>query len=120
MWRRVSRCECQLQLWAVPPSETREPESFQGEELQWHVRAVVQVHRQRLPEAESLSGNGVHESIQREPSTPPAAAPEVFEFVGIWRDWEIEKAEQQERMTNARRSPSPRESWFEMNHPMGS
>jgi hypothetical protein len=54
------------------------------------------------------------------PPAPPAAAPEVFEFVGIWRDWEKEKAEQQERMTKARRSPSPRESWFEMNHPMGS
>jgi len=47
------------------------------------------------------------------------AAPEVFEFVGIWRDLEKEKAERQERMAKARRSPSPRESWFEMNHPMG-
>ena len=54
------------------------------------------------------------------PPAPPAAAPEMFEFVGIRRDWEKEKAEQQERMTKARRSPSPRESWFEMNHPMGS
>lgn len=51
---------------------------------------------------------------------PRAAAPEVFEFVGIWRDKEKERAERQERMTKARRSPSPRESWFEMNHPMGS
>ncbi|KIW41795.1 uncharacterized protein PV06_05408 [Exophiala oligosperma] len=51
---------------------------------------------------------------------PPAAAPEVFEFVGIRRDREKEKGERQERMTNSRRSPSPRESWFEMNHPMGS
>jgi hypothetical protein len=49
----------------------------------------------------------------------PPAAPEVFEFVGIWRDLEKEKAERQERMAKARRSPSPRESWFEMNHPMG-
>jgi hypothetical protein len=54
------------------------------------------------------------------PPAPPAAAPEVFEFVGIWRDCEKEKAEQQERMKKARRPPSPRESWFEMNHPMGS
>ncbi|OAG33789.1 hypothetical protein AYO21_12119 [Fonsecaea monophora] len=51
---------------------------------------------------------------------PPAAAPEVFEFVGIRRDREKEKAERQERMTSPRRSPSPRESWFEINHPMGS
>lgn len=45
---------------------------------------------------------------------PPPAAPEVFEFAGILRDLEKEKAEQ-----NARRPPSPRETWFEMNHPMG-
>jgi hypothetical protein len=54
------------------------------------------------------------------PQAPPAAAAEVFEFVGIWRDREKEKTEQQERMKKARRSPSPREIWFEMNHPMGS
>jgi hypothetical protein len=53
------------------------------------------------------------------PPAPPPATPEVFEFVGIWRDREKEKAERQERMAKARRSPSPRESWFEMNHPMG-
>ena len=41
------------------------------------------------------------------PPAPPAAAPEVFEFVGIWRDREKEKAELQERMTKARRSPIP-------------
>jgi hypothetical protein len=52
--------------------------------------------------------------------TPSTATPEKFEFVGIWRDWEKEKAEQQDRMTKARRLLSPRESWFEMNHPMGS
>lgn len=53
--------------------------------------------------------------------SPPAAppdAPEVFEFVGIWRDREKEKAERQERL-KAHCPPSPRESWFEMNHPMG-
>lgn len=54
------------------------------------------------------------------PLAPPPAAQEVFEFVGIWRDLEEEKAERRERMAKARRSPSPRESWFEMNHPMGS
>jgi hypothetical protein len=41
------------------------------------------------------------------PPAPPTAAPEVFESVGIWRDWWKEKAEQQERMTMTRRSPSP-------------
>ncbi|EXJ91945.1 hypothetical protein A1O3_00495 [Capronia epimyces CBS 606.96] len=51
---------------------------------------------------------------------PPAAAPEVFEFVGIRRDLEKEKRERQEMMRNVRSPPSPRESWFEMNHPMGS
>ncbi|AEO57899.1 hypothetical protein MYCTH_2304632 [Thermothelomyces thermophilus ATCC 42464] len=54
------------------------------------------------------------------PPSPPPTAPDVFEFAGILRDWEKEKAERQERMAKARRSPSPRESWFEMNHPMGS
>ena len=49
------------------------------------------------------------------PSPPPPTAPEVFEFVGIWRSWEEEKAEQRKR-----RPPSPRETWFEMTHPMGA
>ncbi|ROT42226.1 hypothetical protein SODALDRAFT_374580 [Sodiomyces alkalinus F11] len=52
-------------------------------------------------------------------TAPPPTAPEVFEFVGIWRDREKEKAERQKMMVKIRRSPSPRESWFEMNHPMG-
>lgn len=52
------------------------------------------------------------------PPATPSAAPKVFEFVGIWRDREKEKAEREERI--AKRSPSPRETWFEMNHPMGS
>ncbi|KAK4232752.1 hypothetical protein C8A03DRAFT_39621, partial [Achaetomium macrosporum] len=54
------------------------------------------------------------------PPVPPPTAPEVFEFAGIWRDPEKERAERQERMVNIHRSPSPRESWFEMNHPMGA
>ena len=54
------------------------------------------------------------------PPAPPAAAPEVFEFVGVRRQLEKEKAERQERIKNSRRPPSPRETWFEMNHPMGS
>jgi hypothetical protein len=45
---------------------------------------------------------------------PPADAPEVFEFAGIRYDREKEKAERKRK-----RSPSPRETWFEMNHPMG-
>lgn len=51
------------------------------------------------------------------PPAPPPAAPKVFEFVGIWRDEEKEEAERKERIAN--RPPSPRETWFEMNHPMG-
>lgn len=65
------------------------------------------------------------------PAAPPSTAPEVFDFVGIWRDEEKERAEQQkiEDWRKAelqkiemewRRPPSPRESWFELNHPMGS
>jgi hypothetical protein len=50
------------------------------------------------------------------PRAPPATAPETFEFVGIQRDLEKERAERRA----IRRPPSPRESWFEMNHPMGS
>jgi hypothetical protein len=52
------------------------------------------------------------------PTAPPPGAPDVFKFVGIKRDWEKEKAEM-EKAAKARRSPSPRETWFEMNHPMG-
>ncbi|KKZ63502.1 hypothetical protein EMCG_02189 [[Emmonsia] crescens] len=44
----------------------------------------------------------------------PAEAPEVFEFAGIRYDREKGKAERKRK-----RSPSPRETWFEMNHPMG-
>lgn len=50
---------------------------------------------------------------------PPTAAPEVFEFVGVLRDLERERADRQTRLASVRRSPSPRESWFELNHPMG-
>ncbi|KAJ9131299.1 hypothetical protein NKR23_g11785 [Pleurostoma richardsiae] len=53
------------------------------------------------------------------PTDPPSAAPEVFEFVGVLRDLEKERADRQKRLAKARRSPSPRESWFELNHPMG-
>lgn len=48
----------------------------------------------------------------------PESAPEVFEFMGILRNLEKEKEERLER-ERKNRSPSPRESWFEMNHPMG-
>ncbi|EQL29708.1 hypothetical protein BDFG_07700 [Blastomyces dermatitidis ATCC 26199] len=44
----------------------------------------------------------------------PAEAPEVFEFAGIRYDREKGKAERKRK-----RSPSPRETWFEMNHLMG-
>lgn len=52
-----------------------------------------------------------------DPSMPPPGTPEVFVFVGIWRDREKENAERQE-IPKARRPP-PCETWFEMNHPMG-
>ncbi|KAK2802644.1 hypothetical protein FQN50_007252 [Emmonsiellopsis sp. PD_5] len=46
----------------------------------------------------------------------PADAPEVFKFVGIRRDREKER---EEWNLKRKRSPSPKDSWFEMNHPMG-
>ncbi|GAB1311866.1 hypothetical protein MFIFM68171_02076 [Madurella fahalii] len=51
------------------------------------------------------------------PPAPQPTPPEVFEFVGIWRDTEKEKAEEQEIKSE---TPSFRETWFEMNHPMGA
>lgn len=57
---------------------------------------------------------------------PDGPAPEVFEFVGIWRDPEKEKAEREKmememkKLREQRRPPSPKESWFELNHPMGA
>lgn len=55
-------------------------------------------------------------------NTPPPDALEVFDFVGIWCDPEKLAAEHKEAVMEQRRqrSPSPRESWFELNHPMGS
>jgi hypothetical protein len=49
----------------------------------------------------------------------PESAPEVFEFMGILRNFEKEKAERAER-ERRNRSPSPGETWFERSHPMGS
>jgi hypothetical protein len=52
----------------------------------------------------------------------PPHAPEFFEFVGISsdREKEKEKAERERREGIDRFAPPlPRESWFEMNHPMG-
>lgn len=67
---------------------------------------------------------------------PPPSAPQEFEFVGIWYNRPKEDAERHKEdaerhkgdaeRQNAlmeekrRRSPSPRESWFELNHPMGA
>lgn len=53
--------------------------------------------------------------------TDCADAPEVLEFVGIHYDPKKRKAEmqRQEDAKRARREPSPRETFFEMNHPMG-
>lgn len=47
---------------------------------------------------------------------PSSTAPRVFKFVGIWRNPEKE-VEQVETPSDTR---SPHETWFEMNHPMGS
>lgn len=84
------------------------------------------------------------------PANPPplGPAPEVFEFLGIWVDPEREDEDEEdgdesedgdededeereqmeilkermrmERGIRPRRSPSPRESWFELSHPMGA
>jgi hypothetical protein len=48
---------------------------------------------------------------------PMASAPELFRFMGIRFD---QHKERQQRNRKRKRSTSPRESWFEMNHPMGS
>lgn len=62
------------------------------------------------------------DSYGASPEAPPPTAPAVFDLIGIWRDPEKEKAERQkiEMERRLRRSPSPRESWFELNHPMGA
>lgn len=58
--------------------------------------------------------------VEKDTKLPPDA-PETFEFVGILRDLEKEKEERlraaEEEKKN--RPESPRESYFEMNHPMG-
>ncbi|KAL2793697.1 hypothetical protein BJX66DRAFT_305488 [Aspergillus keveii] len=51
--------------------------------------------------------------------------PDLFEFVGIRPGFEKEREERGRAQAKRKRSPSPpsppspRESWFEMNHPMG-
>ena len=74
-----------------------------------------------------LLGNGyLKMTIPREVvyyNTPPPTAPETFEFVGIYFDRKgaMERAHAKDQEERARNPPaSPRESWFEMNHPMGS
>lgn len=49
---------------------------------------------------------------------PTESAPENFEFVGNLESQERKKMEE-ERQKKRKRSPSPRETFFEMNHPMG-
>ncbi|KAL2256134.1 hypothetical protein VTK26DRAFT_2136 [Humicola hyalothermophila] len=56
-------------------------------------------------------------SYDASPLALPPTAPETFEFVGIWRDREKEKTEQQETPSE---TPSSPQNWFEMTHPMGS
>ena len=55
----------------------------------------------------------------------PSTAPQIFEFVGILRDYENERKDMAEAREKATKNcppspPSPRESYFEMNHFMGS
>ncbi|KAJ5364930.1 uncharacterized protein N7496_010643 [Penicillium cataractarum] len=52
---------------------------------------------------------------------PPADAPDLFEYVGVRRDWEKWKAERKRMWEEAEknRPPSPRDSWFERTHPVG-
>ena len=63
----------------------------------------------------------VPRAVVEEGTKLPPDAPETFEFVGILRDLEKEKEERlraaEEEKKN--RPASPRESYFEMNHPMG-
>ncbi|KAJ3542675.1 hypothetical protein NM208_g3974 [Fusarium decemcellulare] len=47
--------------------------------------------------------------------TETPSAPETFKFIGVREDCEKEIA----RQAGKSRSPSPRETWFELNHPMG-
>jgi len=52
----------------------------------------------------------------------PSHAPERFEFVGILRDREKEREERKKATKEEKKNrlASPHESYFEMNHPMGS
>jgi hypothetical protein len=77
---------------------------------------VVQVFRKRVFEIEHLSEFGV----QWRPGSS-SALPEMFDFVGILRDIEKERKERAEACKSSIRNrlPSPRESFFEMSHPMG-
>ncbi|KAJ2981362.1 hypothetical protein NQ176_g2069 [Zarea fungicola] len=53
--------------------------------------------------------------------SPLQSAPAIFEFVGIRHDSDKAIKEREElEEERKRRSPSPRETWFEMNHPMGA
>jgi hypothetical protein len=61
------------------------------------------------------------------PRSPPPNTPELLEFVGISKNFENERTRQEKRereeaeaRCRKQREVSPRESWFEMNHPMGS
>lgn len=71
-----------------------------------------------------VSRNFVFMDSNRAKSKPPPtpSAPREFEFVGIWYDRHKAFVERQNALMEEkkRRSPSPRESWFELNHPMGA
>ncbi|PON20048.1 hypothetical protein TGAM01_v211092 [Trichoderma gamsii] len=49
----------------------------------------------------------------------PPLAPDMFTFHGVRYDYKEEKRRRDEER-KPQRSPSPRETWFEMSHPMGT
>jgi hypothetical protein len=62
------------------------------------------------------------ELIPDNKSVSKHSMPNRFEFVSIQRDFEKQREERRKAQAKRKRSPSPaspRESWFEMNHPMG-
>ncbi|KAH6667237.1 hypothetical protein B0J14DRAFT_603019 [Halenospora varia] len=75
-------------------------------------------------------GNGylnlrVPRDLLKDTLVSPSTAPQIFEFVGILRDYEKERKERAEAREKATKNrppspPSPRESYFDMNHFMGS
>jgi hypothetical protein len=63
----------------------------------------------------------LRELVRVNESVSQHSMPDLFEFVGIRPGFEMEREERGRAQAKRKRSPSPpspRESWFEMNHPM--